>query len=284
MVPDQGRLLQVTALGGRASVLPPAVAGRSRVESVAPLVVRDLSVSFGGVSAVSGLDLRIGEGVVVGLVGPNGCGKTTTLRAVLGLLEPQSGSVRVLGCAGGSVAARARAAWAPDEAGGLDELTVRETLRLVGALWRADEGYERRSEVLARVFRLDGRLAAAVGSLSHGQRRLVAIVAAVALARPLLVLDEATAALDPEATIVLRDVVRAAAARGAGVLVATQDLHFAESVCDRVTLLSAGRVAAEGAVGELRARFAAASLEEVFVAALGAGGRLQEVRAALDAL
>jgi ABC-type multidrug transport system ATPase subunit len=254
------------------------------VEPVQPLVARGLSVSFGAVRAVDELDLRVDEGVVVGLVGPNGCGKTTTLRAVLGLLEPQAGSVRVLGFAGGSRAARVRTAWAPDEAGGLDELTVRETLRLVAALWRAGEGYERRTEVLGRVFRLDERLTASVGSLSHGQRRLVTIVGAVALARPLLVLDEATAALDPEAVIVLREVVRGVAARGAGVLLATQDLHFAESVCDRVTLLSSGRVAAEGRVDELRARFGVASLEDVFVAALGAAGRLEEVRAALDAL
>jgi ABC-type multidrug transport system ATPase subunit len=254
------------------------------VEPVAPLVARGLSVSFGDVHAVDGLDLRVDEGVVVGLVGPNGCGKTTTLRAVLGLLEPHAGSVRVLGFAGGTLAARARTAWVPDEAAGLDELTVRETLRLVAALWRAGRDYDGRADLLARLFRLDERQSAAVGSLSHGQRRLVTIVAAVALARPLLVLDEATAALDPEAVIVLREVVRGVAARGAGVLVATQDLHFAESVCDRVTLLSSGRVAAEGPVQDLRARFGAASLEDVFVAALGAAGRLGEVRAALDAL
>lgn len=254
------------------------------VAPVAPLVARGLSVSFGAVRAVDGLELRVDEGVVVGLVGPNGCGKTTTLLAVLGLVETDAGSVGVAGFPGGSRAARARTAWVPDEAGGLDELTVAETLRLVGALWRAETDYMRRAELLARVFRLDERLGASVGSLSHGQRRLVSVVAAVALACPLLLLDEATAALDPEAVIALREVVRGIAARGTGVLVATQDLHFAESVCDRVTLLSAGRVAAEGAFEELRARFRARTLEEVFVAALGASGRLEEVRGALDAL
>lgn len=255
------------------------------VAPVVPLVARGLSVSFGALRAVEDVELRVDEGAVVGLVGPNACGKTTTLLAVLGLVERESGSVAVSGFRGGSLAARARTAWVPDEAAGLDELTVAETLRLVGALWRADRGYERRAELLARVFRLDERLSAGLGSLSHGQRRLVTIVAAVALACPLLLLDEATAALDPEAVIALREVVRGVAARGTGVLVATQDLHFAESVCDRVTLLSAGRVAAEGPVGELRARFGAATLEEVFVAALGASARPgEEVRDALDAL
>lgn len=267
-------MLPVTAMGGRTHVLPPRV----------PLQTRGLTVSFGSVRAVDGLELRVDEGVVVGLVGPNGCGKTTTLLAVLGLIEPDSGSVAIAGFPGGSRAARARTAWVPDEAGGLDELTVTETLGLVGALWRADSEYTRRTGLLARVFRLDERLRASVGSLSHGQRRLVTIVAAVALSRPLLLLDEATAALDPEAVIALREVVRGVAARGAGVLLATQDLHFAESACDRVALLSGGRVAAEGPVDELRTQFRASTLEEVFVSALGAAGRLEEVRGALGAL
>jgi ABC-type multidrug transport system ATPase subunit len=120
--------------------------------------------------------------------------------------------------------------------------------------------------------------------LSHGQRRLAAIVAAVSLDRALLLVDEATAALDPEAVLVLREVLRTAASRGSGVLVATQDLHFAESVCDRITLLSAGGIAAEGSLDELRSRFAAATLEDVFLRALRSDDRLRELRRALDAL
>jgi ABC-2 type transport system ATP-binding protein len=254
------------------------------VEPVAPLVVRGLTVAYGSLRAVDGLDLDVDDGVVVGLVGPNGSGKTTTLRAALGLVETAGGSVTVQGLRAGSLGARAQTAWVPDEPTGLEELTVAEHLDLVRALWRADEAFTRRAEVLARVFALDTRIRSPLGSLSHGQRRLVTVVAAVALARPLLLLDEATAALDPEAVIALREVVRSVAGRGRGVLVATQDLHFAETTCDRVTLLSAGRVAAEGRVDELRARYRAGSLEEVFVAALGAESRLAEVRGALDAL
>jgi ABC-2 type transport system ATP-binding protein len=254
------------------------------LEPVAPLVVRGLTVAYGGILAVDALELDVDAGHVVGLVGPNGSGKTTTLRAVLGLAESSGGHVAIEGFEAGTIPARARTAWVPDEPAGLEELTVAEHLDLVRALWRADDGFERRAELLARVFTLDARLRSPLGSLSHGQRRLVTVVAAVALARPLLLLDEATAALDPEAVIVLREVLRSVAARGAGVLIATQDLHFAEVVCDRVTLLSGGRVAADGRLDELRARYEATSLEEVFVAALGAAERFKELRSALDAL
>jgi ABC-2 type transport system ATP-binding protein len=256
----------------------------SAVVPVQPLVVRGLVVTFGAVRAVDGVDLDVGSGSVVGLVGPNGCGKTTTLRAVLGLVPAAEGSVRVDGEVGGSLSARRRSAWVPDEPGGLDELSVDELLALVSALWDVRDGFARRADVLLGAFGWHGRRAVQLGSLSHGQRRLAAIVAAFALDRPLLLVDEATAALDPEAVLLLRELLRATASRGHGVLVATQDLHFAESVCDRITLLSAGRVVAEGSLDELRSRFAAATLEAVFVRALRTGDRLEQARRALGDL
>ncbi len=261
---------------------PPAAA--ARVRPVAPLVVRGLRVVYGPRAAVDGLDLTVDVGSVVGLVGPNGCGKTTTLRAVLGLVQPDAGTIDVQGVRGGTLRARTLVASVPDEPAGLDELSVAELLQLTASLWRAENDFARRAELLLGVFGLRERVRSQLVSLSHGQRRLVSVVAAVALDRPLLLVDEATAALDPEAVIALREVVRVAAERGAGVLVATQDLHFADLVCDRVTLLSAGRAVAEGTIAELRRRHAAATLEGVFVAALGAAGRLRELRDALDAL
>ena len=261
---------------------PPAAA--SLVPPLVPLVVRGLRVAFGSRAAVDGLDLTVEAGRVVGLVGPNGCGKTTTLRAVLGLVHAEAGTIDVQGVRGGTLRARSLVASVPDEPSGLDELSVAELLQLTASLWCADADFARRAELLLGVFGLRERVGSQLVSLSHGQRRLASVVAAVALDRPLLLVDEATAALDPEAVIALREVVRVAAERGAGVLVATQDLHFAELVCDRVTLLSAGRAVAEGSVAELRRQHAAVTLEGVFVAALGAAGRLRELRDALDAL
>jgi ABC-2 type transport system ATP-binding protein len=246
--------------------------------------VRGLRVVYGSAAAVDELDVTVDAGTIVGLVGPNGCGKTTTLRAVLGLVEPDAGTIDVQGLRGGTMRARALVASVPDEPTGLDELSVTELLQLTASLWRGENDFARRAELLLGVFGLRERARSQLVSLSHGQRRLVSVVAAVSLDRPLLLVDEATAALDPEATIALREVVRVAAERGAGVLVATQDLHFAELVCDRVTLLSAGRAVAEGTIAELRRRYSAATLEGVFLAVLGMAGRLRELRNALDTL
>jgi ABC-2 type transport system ATP-binding protein len=245
---------------------------------VRPLTVDALEVRFGPVRAVAGASLDVEPGRVVGLLGPNGCGKTTTLRAVVGLLRPDGGRVVVNGVPQGSVAARAQVAYVPDEPDGLDELAVSEYLTLVRSLYRAAADYDARAAGLCAAFGLSARLRVRLGALSHGQRRIVSMVAAFALARPLVVVDEATAALDPEAAVVLREALRTLAARGAGVLVATQELAFAERVCDDVVLLSAGAVIATGRTSEL------APLEETFLAAVGGRARAEEVRHGLDAL
>jgi ABC-2 type transport system ATP-binding protein len=217
-------------------------------------------------------------------VGPNGCGKTTTLRAVVGLVAPAAGEIRVEGLPAGSVGARGCVGYVPDEPAGLAELTVDEYTDLVARLWRAGASFARRRALLLDVFGASALARVPVGALSHGQRRLVATVAAVALDRSLLLVDEATAALDPEAVATLREVVAAVAARGTAVVVATQDLAFAEAACDRVVLLRDGVVAAAGTQAALRSSFAASSLADVFAAATGGDARLGEVRAALGRL
>jgi ABC-2 type transport system ATP-binding protein len=245
---------------------------------VRPLGVDGLRVRFGSVSAVDDVSFAVEHGEVVGLIGPNGCGKTSTLRAVVGLLRPAAGRVVVNGILQGSLAARAQLAYVPDEPDGLDELAVEEYLVLARELYRAGAGFDARAGALGAAFGIATRRRVRLGALSHGQRRIVSMVAAFALSRPLVVVDEATAALDPEAAVVLRDVLRTLAARGAGVLVATQELAFAERVCDRVVLLSAGAVVAGGRTTELL------PLEKTFLAAVGGAARAEEVRRGLDAL
>lgn len=249
--------------------------------AVRPLTVDGLELCYGPVHAVRGLTFAVERGAVVGLIGPNGCGKSSTLRAVTGLLRPAAGRVLVSGNGPETIEARHQLAYVPDEPDGLDELCVEEYLALVRALYRLGAGFERRASAMLRAFGLETRARIRLRALSHGQKRATAIVAALALARPLLVIDEATAALDPEAAAVLREAVRAAAAGGSGVLLATQELAFAERVCDEIVLLSRGRVVA---AGPLRTLTRSRSLEELFLDSVGARARLAEVRDGLGAL
>jgi ABC-2 type transport system ATP-binding protein len=233
---------------------------------------------YGQAVAVDGVDLVVERGRVVGLVGPNGSGKTTTLRLCAGIAPPDEGSVLVDGLPHGRPAARSRVGYVPDEPTGLDELTVGEYLDLVRALYRAGPAYIPRAQTLLAAFRLDGRERALLGSLSHGARRATAVAAAFALRPAVAIVDEASAALDPEAVVALRDAVRALAFGGAGVLLATQDLSFAERTCHEVVILASGRVAASGPVST------PGSLERAVLAAIGEISHAHALRSALGCL
>ena len=250
---------------------------------VPPLLARSLRRSFGEVVALDGLDLCVRAGTVVGLVGPNGCGKTTALEAIAGLTRLDAGAALIAGARVGSIASRRRLALVPDEPAGFEELTVDEHTRLVHALHRAGDDAHRRAEALLCSFGLDRRRQTPVGALSRGLRRQAAIVAGLSLAKPLTLVDEATAALDPEAVVVLRATLAALADRGCGILVATQDLAFAETVCDEIVLVASGRLVAAGLVSELVGD-GGTTLEDVFLDAVGTPGLEERVRERLGAL
>ena len=227
--------------------------------------------AYGRALAVDDLDLVVRRGSVVGLVGPNGSGKSTTLRIAAGLVRPDRGAVLVDGLPGGTLAAKARTGFVPDEPVGLDELTVWEYLELVRALYRAGPEYRRRASALLGAFALADRERAQLGALSHGLRRAAAATAALALRPALAVVDEASAALDPAAAATLGNALRALTAGGSGVLLATQDLGFARTTCHEVALLSAGRVVERGPAERVLNGFESDSLEFELLAVLGAG-------------
>jgi ABC-type multidrug transport system ATPase subunit len=265
---------------GRAAARRPSAQG----SLPKPLSVVAVSKRFGETVALAGVDLHVEAGSIVGLVGPNGSGKTTLLRSVAGLGAIDDGRILVGGSPAGSTSARSSTALVPDEPAGFDELTGAEFIDLTHALWGVGPEAAERARVLACAFALGGRLEHRIGTLSRGLRRQVSAVAALSLGRPLVLVDEATATLDPEAVVVLGEALAALAARGSAVVLATQDLNFAGTVCDVVVLLHRGKVLDRGVPASLRARHDADSLEEVFLAALGDSSLRARTRDAFRAL
>lgn len=241
---------------------------------------------YGDKTVVSGLSLTVELGVVAGLVGPNGCGKTTTLRLIAGIIAPEEGGISVSGydTAVSPLDAKRNLGFVPDTPSGFEHLTVHEYLELYRGLYRQPrDRYEERAGVVLEAFGLLEYGEANLGELSHGIRRKVATTAALSLDVPTILIDEPTVGLDPEGVVVLRRLVRHIGRTGSAVLLATQDLTFAERVCDYLFLLHNGRLVADGSPALLRERYHASSIEETFLAVTGMGRRIDDFERRLDA-
>lgn len=246
------------------------------------LSMESVTFSYGRVRAVTDLSLRITPGSVVGLIGPNGSGKSTTLRLAAGLLKPDEGEVNWDGCDPNEVSVRTKSklAFAPDVPTGFDHLTVKEYIRFYAALQGAGPDYVARTERIASLWRLDGFQNRYLGELNHGNRRKVAIITATALLRAVTFIDEAINGLDPETVLSLEALVREIKGRGRGFLIATQNVDFAERLCDMVYLIVNGSVLAEGSASQLRSEYEVPDLIGVFAKA-GFAVTPEEIRDAL---
>src|SRR3954449_4402154 len=206
--------------------------------------------SFGSTRALDGLDLDVAEGEVHGFLGPNGSGKSTTIRVLLGLLRANAGSASLLGGDPWheAVALHRRLAYVPGDVTLWPNLSGGEAIDLLGRL-RGGLVETRRAQLLER-FELDptkkGR------AYSKGNRQKVALVAALASDVELLILAEPTSGLDPLMEEVFRDCVADERGRGRTVLLSSHILSEAEALCDRVTIIRAGRTVDTGSLAELR--------------------------------
>jgi ABC-2 type transport system ATP-binding protein len=205
---------------------------------------------FGRTTALDGVDLAVGTGEVHGFLGPNGAGKTTVVRILLGLLRADAGSVRLLGGDPWRDVARLhrRLAYVPGDVSLWPTLSGGEVIDVLGRL-RGGIDPRRRAELVDR-FQLDPRRK--TRAYSKGNRQKVALVAAFASDVELLVLDEPTSGLDPLMAEVFQSCVREARGAGRTVLLASHILAEVEKVCDRVSILRAGRVVDGGTMADLR--------------------------------
>ena len=209
-----------------------------------------LTKTYGRFLALDGLDLTVAPGEVVGLLGPNGSGKTTALRLLLGFLRPTAGRATIAGhdCWRDSVAARRQLAYLPGELRLYENMTGRQLVDFLGRL----RGQPRRHDpdALARLLEID--LDRPIAALSSGMKRKVALLQVLVPRAPLLILDEPTNTLDPTMRDLLLRLIRQARDGGQAVLFSSHVLTEVEQVCDRVALLRRGRLVHLQVMAELR--------------------------------
>ncbi len=212
--------------------------------------VAGLRKSYGKTVALDGLDLSVAQGEVHGFLGPNGSGKTTTIRILLGLLRADGGSARLLGGDpwAQATALHRRLGYVPGDVSLWPNFTGGQVIDLLGRL-RGGLDEARRSSLIER-FDLDPTIKAR--AYSKGNRQKVALIAALASDVELLLLDEPTAGLDPLMEAAFRSCIEEERQRGRTVLLSSHILSEVEALCDRVTIIRLGKTVESGSLAQLR--------------------------------
>ena len=231
--------------------------------------LRGLTKRYGDVEAVAGIDLDVPSGTLTGVLGPNGAGKSTTLRMLTGMLTPTSGTIDVHGIdvVRDPMAVKRITGYVPESGAVFETLTGQEYLTLVAELYRLPvTDATARARQLGELFQLDQRLLEQeqLSTYSKGTRQKVVIISAL-LHRPQVVLfDEPLNGLDANATLAFKTLVTTLASEGATILYCSHLLDIVERVCERVLVLSRGRIVADGSAGQLLAQTGERTLEAAF--------------------
>lgn len=235
--------------------------------------VTDLTKVYpGGVRGVDGLTFRVSIGEIYGLLGPNGSGKTTTLRIIATLLKPTRGSVKVFGydTVLNAVEVRKLLSYLPEEAGAYRDLTGLDFIKFMLGVRLEGRELDEAIEEAISIADLGSDIKRPIRGYSKGMKRLLALSTVLASGSKLVILDEPTAGLDVERSIRIRNLVAEfSKKRGITVILSSHNMLEVEYLCDRVGILYRGKLVAEGSPSELKVKYSARNLEEVFVKTVG---------------
>lgn len=235
--------------------------------------VRDLVKRYGKLTAVDELSFTVEAGEIVGLIGQNGAGKTSTLRCLAGIIRPTHGTVHVAGhnLQLDPIPAKRALAFVPDDPRFFDDLTVEEHLRFIARLYNVEDADERGAELLEQMQLADkgGDLA---DQLSRGMRQQLAVVCALLHRPEALLLDEPLSGLDAGARRRMKDTILAEASAGAAVILSSHRLRAVAEMCTRIMILREGKMVADGTMEEIlveHPELEGRRLEDVFLALTG---------------
>jgi ABC-2 type transport system ATP-binding protein len=230
----------------------------------------DLKKYFRGVQAVDGISLRVRGGTLFGFLGPNGSGKTTTLKMMAGVLKPTRGRILIGGrdIAEDPVTVKQKLAFIPDHPFVYEKLTAVEFLHFMADLYALDKDVllDHEIERLLTLFQLDGWGNDLVGGYSHGMKQRLVLCAALLHRPEVLIVDEPMVGLDPGGTRLVKDIFKKETAKGTTVFMATHSLEVAEEVCDEIAIIQAGKIRAQGSSDDLKAEAGVdGNLESIFL-------------------
>jgi len=237
--------------------------------------IRDLQKTYNGFHAVDGLSITVPQRCFFGFLGPNGAGKTTTIKMLMGLAQPDAGSITVLGLPlpEKSLEVRRQIGLVPDDSLLFDYLTGLEYLEFIGRLYgiARPQAKERGGELLA-LFELDENKRKLIGEYSKGMRKRIAMAAALIHRPSLFLMDEPFEGVDAVGARLMKDILLEQVRHGATVFLTSHVLEVVERLCDRVAIIHRGKIVVEGTMEDLRQQSegGGSTLEDIFVNTVGA--------------
>ena len=229
------------------------------------LIIENLTKNYGEKKAVDNLSLHILPGEIYGFIGHNGAGKTTTLKACCGILQYDSGEIRINGVSmkDDPLTCKRSIAYIPDNPDLYEFMTGIQYLNFISDIFGV--GAEERTERIHRyadMFELTDDLAQPISAYSHGMKQKLAIISALVHKPKLVIMDEPFVGLDPKASHLLKGIMRELCEDGSAIFFSTHVLEVAEKLCDKVAIIKAGKLVKSGTMDEVKGD---ASLEDVFL-------------------
>ena len=247
--------------------------------------LKDVTKRYNEIVAVNKLSLTISTGEIFGLLGPNGSGKSTTLKMLMGLVQPTEGSVTVLGLNAQKqpVEVKGMVGYVPESPNIYEFLTGIEYLDFIADIYSVPtaEKKQRITEYL-KALQLEGREGDMINSYSDGMKKKISLISAFLHKPKLLILDEPLNALDPRSARIVKDFLHELKSQGVTTIMSTHVLEIAEAICDRIGIMYQGQLLALGNMDELRktARMPGSGLEDVFLRLTGT----EDLRAVVEEL
>jgi ABC-2 type transport system ATP-binding protein len=236
----------------------------------AMISIEGVTKNYGEHTALDDLNLTVEEGAFFGYLGPNGAGKTTTIKSIIGLVKPDTGRILVDGVDVSSDPVRVRSVvgYVPDKPFIYEKLTGREFLNFVGGLYSmSSDDIIRRIDWLCEIFDMHGWIGRRTEEYSHGMKQKVVMSAAFIHRPKLIIVDEPTVGLDPPSARLLKDMLTLINSKGTTIFISSHDLAVVEEIAGTMSVLSKGRVVAEGTLDDLReqAQLSGGGLEDLFL-------------------
>lgn len=235
------------------------------------LRVENLTGGYNQIPVLKDLNFTINDGELVALIGLNGAGKSTTIKEIIGLLQPQQGRIELDGLTINKdpESYRSKIGYIPESPLLYEELTLKEHLEVTAMAYNIEEKEAwKRAEPLLKTFRLDQRLEWFPANFSKGMKQKVMILCAFLVEPSLYIIDEPFLGLDPLAIHSLLELMQSFKVQGSSILMSTHVLATAEKYCDRFIMLHDGQIKVQGTLGELRQKFnmPQASLDDIYLA------------------